>query len=376
MLHRFALLQFSVPMTLLLFTLVVLVGVLLQNQQLVVQHVSVEYRHLLQHQLMFFKRVLPQELASGSLDGAERLLRQAADDNPSIRAAFVIDRAQQQVLISNREGWTGRPLHDLAADVPAELLIDRQQNATDLILAFNEPSLLAGQTTLSWTGQQGDRHHALLTILYDLTHPRERAYGLIVAETGPFLIFVTLAIAFLAVFFHFFLTRRVAVLVNSMRRFASGDYRSRADLHGGDELALIGHTFDQMADHIATIQAGLEQQVVQRTAELEQSLAHLCATQQQLILSEKRNARAALVIEISHEINTPLGIAITASTLLQDHADELATAFRDGQLRQSQLTSYLTTTDEALTALVTSLRRVAQMVNRFKATTTEQEESV
>ncbi|MBF0124869.1 MAG: HAMP domain-containing protein, partial [Magnetococcales bacterium] len=329
---------------------VIFVGVLLHNQQLVVEQVTAEYQDRLRQQLALCKR-LP-------IDDVRQLMPHLAAGLPHIRAILLTD-GQQQLLSAAYNGSAPGDLITLPNLVTAV-------PGVDALLFLDEQRLLVGQTLLA--------DQTRLTIGYDLSYPRDRGSTIVITETLPFLTFIFFAIMALAIFFHFFLTRRVAVLVDSMRDFDSGVHQSRANLQGSDELALIGRTFDQMADHILVIQEGLEQQVMQRTAELERSLADLRQTQQQLIVAEKSSARAALVIEIAHEINTPLGIALTAATLLQDQAAELTTAFRSGQLTQSQLDDCLTTADEAMTPLVANLHRAARLMNGFRDLVTDEEE--
>jgi signal transduction histidine kinase len=75
-----------------------------------------------------------------------------------------------------------------------------------------------------------------------------------------------------------------------------------------------------------------ERQLEQHTQELAQALAHLKATQQELIQSEKMAALGHLVAGIAHEINTPLG-AIRSSVgnitdFLTQHLKQLPAFFQ------------------------------------------------
>jgi two-component system NtrC family sensor kinase len=68
----------------------------------------------------------------------------------------------------------------------------------------------------------------------------------------------------------------------------------------------------------------LEQQVVDRTAQLQQSLDHLQATQAQLVQKEKMASLGELTAGIAHEIQNPLNFVNNFSEVSAELLDELA----------------------------------------------------
>lgn len=123
----------------------------------------------------------------------------------------------------------------------------------------------------------------------------------------------------------------------------------------------------------------LERRVQARTLELTQanerlsrSLDELHLAQEQLVQSEKMAALGALVAGISHEINTPLGIAVTSATALQEDLLQLRQAFDAGELRRSMLQRHLAHGLEGADILVRNLQRAAELLRSFKQVAVDQ----
>lgn len=118
--------------------------------------------------------------------------------------------------------------------------------------------------------------------------------------------------------------------------------------------------------HRRRVQLTLERTVAERTAELEASLQRLRTTQQQLVEAEKHAALGRLVAGVAHEINTPLGICVTAASHLQDASRRFANEQLAGTLRRAELDRFIAISRDSSSLLCGNLERMAGLVNRFR----------
>jgi len=129
---------------------------------------------------------------------------------------------------------------------------------------------------------------------------------------------------------------------------------------------------DKSEQQILQLNENLESKVIERTQALHASLHELKETQNKLIESEKIAALTGLVAGVAHEINTPLGVGITATTSLKGNTETFKNNYQTNTLSRSQMEGYLTTTDDALALIENSFTRASQQVRNFKEITVDQ----
>ena len=105
---------------------------------------------------------------------------------------------------------------------------------------------------------------------------------------------------------------------------------------------------------------------------LDRTMDDLRTAQSHLVQTEKMVALGSLVAGVAHEINSPLGVAVTASSLLADRTRDLARSFDAGQVRRADFERYLHTATEVTTSMQTNLDRAARLVSSFKQVAVDQ----
>ncbi len=116
---------------------------------------------------------------------------------------------------------------------------------------------------------------------------------------------------------------------------------------------------------LRTLTEELESRVERRTAELKQSQA-------QLVESEKMAALGSLVIGVSHEINTPVGIAITAITNLKDRITALMEKMAQGKLRKQDFDSFSDNAEQSISLALSNMVKTSSFVEYFKQIAVDQ----
>ncbi len=143
-------------------------------------------------------------------------------------------------------------------------------------------------------------------------------------------------------------------------------------LHVLATQAAIGIANARLYSLLAEANRALEQRVLERTAELSRTLDHLKMAQGQLVEAEKMVALGTLVAGVAHEINTPVGVSVTAASVLHERSEGLLQAYQAGGMTRGDLERYIDHARQSSTLLLTNLKRAADLIASFKQVAVDQ----
>ena len=115
-----------------------------------------------------------------------------------------------------------------------------------------------------------------------------------------------------------------------------------------------------------------QRQLEKKNLELEKAYSKLQRVQEELIQSEKMASLGRLVSGFAHEINTPIGIALTASSSLCTAQQTISAMLSQEEVDEEDLVSNLEVIREAAELTLSNTRRAAELVKSFKRTSIDQ----
>ena len=118
-----------------------------------------------------------------------------------------------------------------------------------------------------------------------------------------------------------------------------------------------------------------KEELVSQKEELQQTLDQLNETQDQLIQSEKLAALGGLVAGVAHEINTPVGISVTAASSLMDETTQMAELYKQDKISRNEFKEYLNTANQSARLILSNMERTANLVQSFKQVSVDQSTS-
>jgi len=181
-------------------------------------------------------------------------------------------------------------------------------------------------------------------------------------------------VALLSIFIVFFsvFRRRVMVPIESMIRsleeFQKTNIHQPVDWDSQDEIGTLVTTFNRTQAQ----QAIHDEMLLSAKEKAERAFQELQNTQEQLVESEKMASLGSLVAGISHEINTPLGVARTSASHVEDALKQVQEQFESGAITKQDLDDFLHLANDGIKLMTVNLMRASELMTSFKQVSSDQ----
>lgn len=119
----------------------------------------------------------------------------------------------------------------------------------------------------------------------------------------------------------------------------------------------------------------LNRKNIQLQVEIEERISAeetLRETQRDLVAAEKLASLGGLVAGIAHEINTPVGIGVTAASHLRETIDAFAALCAEGKLKRSDLDTLVSSIRDLNSMVEENLQRASSLIRSFKEVAVDQ----
>ncbi len=115
------------------------------------------------------------------------------------------------------------------------------------------------------------------------------------------------------------------------------------------------------------ILANVSSEIVNYESELVDNIKELKKAQNQIIEAEKLAALGNLVSGIAHEVNTPLGVSVTANSYIADNTKKINERLLNRELTKTDFEKYLNLVFDSSDMVSSNLERAAKLISDFKS---------
>jgi two-component system NtrC family sensor kinase len=139
-------------------------------------------------------------------------------------------------------------------------------------------------------------------------------------------------------------------------------------LQGLQSMDRLERAVQERTHALAHAKESLEQQ----NAALAHALQQLKQAQSELVRQEKLASLGQMVAGVAHEINTPLGICVTATSHLVQELKLTREELAAGTMTEDSLDAFFDVVDQSLRIMTTNTQRAASLVRSFKQVAVDQ----
>jgi methyl-accepting chemotaxis protein len=205
-----------------------------------------------------------------------------------------------------------------------------------------------------------DKLMGIVEVYYTDTHIKKELYTNLLKDIGIIFLFGVM------VFIVEFIVLRFSVLIpiqdlqRNVHKIAEKKFDTRITVRSSDEIGQLAISFNDMIERIEDYSRNMEELVQKRT--------------DQLVRSAKLASLGSMVTGVAHEINTPVGVCLTAVTHAQKIIDDVNKNMTTQTLKRTDLISSLNSIHDTLNITESNLNRTSELVESFKQVAGDREQ--
>ncbi len=168
------------------------------------------------------------------------------------------------------------------------------------------------------------------------------------------------------------LAEHLAAIQAGLAEVEKGNLSYRMAAYGPREMRKIYNSMnttitslEQKTKELSFLNESLQERVIDQSEALKKSTDNLMEAEKQALASR-------LIAGVAHEINTPVGIALTAVTHKQSLLNKLQEDFAAGSLSKTNFESFIHKSGEAADIAVRNLIRAGELIKSFKNVSSDQ----
>ncbi|MEM9924996.1 MAG: ATP-binding protein [Cyanobacteria bacterium P01_D01_bin.50] len=278
-----------------------------------------------------------------------------------------IRKGKNEQIVAFSQGEIIASTLDITEDEFGQIPIE---NTPPIVITLASESYLAKSISIS-----GFNNSILNLVLLKSLVPLEKAQQNLWTAIILFTLLGALIAIFIGSFIAKIITERIQNLTLATKRLARGDFSTAINVDGNDEITTLAQGFNLMTEQLTERDRKIRFQLEElenKNEQLKQTLQKLQEAQNQIIAQEKLASLGSLTAGIAHEINTPIGIGVTAASILEEKTKSLLQSYENGEMKRSELKKYLDSAVQSSQMLLGNLNRAIELIQSFKQVAVDQ----
>ncbi len=206
-----------------------------------------------------------------------------------------------------------------------------------------------------------------------MSFSRDRVDGLLAEQLRNRIIEILILNAVLGFALYSVMSRMVigplAQLSRAFKELALNPQVGELNVKGRDEFGEVVDAFNQIERRLVSDierRTEAERSLRESNNELTEAMDSLKLAQESLVQSEKFAALGALVAGVAHEINTPVGIAVTGASFLVEEGQRIEKLMAQGAIKKSEILQFIASVLEGAQLVLNNAEKAAYLINSFK----------